>query len=340
MKTPIIYDKYGQPLRKWGEDDPAKMRFAEPTLTDLRPVDPVVSNLSIATRNEAFYWDQLAPVMEVGEKSGTIPIYTSGFWFRRQQGAERAAEAPYLRVGYGTTSTTYDTIEYGFEKLLGDPIVAGSQFPDNQEQVAADFIANLIQLEMEKLASAEFFVTGKWNSETTLTSTDQWSDQDASDPVSDINTGRRTIRREVGVNPNLLALGSLAYEQLQEHPLLQDKFKYTTPGPLNESQIAEALGVDEIIVMDSVEETTVQGGAGTRADIWTDNALLLVRNQPGLMVRNGGYMVMWNEKGNIPWSIDTYREEPRRSNVTRGFTHADPKVVSSVHGYLILDVAA
>ena len=340
MRTPLIYDKNGRPLRKWGEERGELMQFASPTLKDLRPVNPVVTNLSIAMRNENFFWDQIAPVMEVTEKSGTIPIYTAGFWFRRQQGAERAADAPYLRVGYGASTTTYDTIEYGFEKLLGDPIVAGSQFPDDQEEVAAEFIANLIQLEMEKLVAAEFFVASKWNTDNTLSGTSQWSDQDASDPIADMQTAKRTIRREVGSNPNLLAVGALAWEKLQEHPLLIDKYKHTSPGPLNQAQVADALGIDEIVVMDSVEETTAQGGAGTRADIWTDNALVLVRNQPGLMVKNGGYMVMWNEKGNIPWSIDTYREEKTRGNVTRGFTHADPKIVSSVHGYLFIDTVA
>lgn len=316
------------------------MMFAQPSLADLRPVDPVVTGLSIATRPENFVWDQIAPVMEVAEPTGTIPIYTSGPWFRRQEGAERAPEGTYLPVGYGTTTTTYRTAEYGFEKILGDVIRAGNQFPEDQEDVAAQFIANLINLELEKLAAATFFVTGAWNSEATLAGTDQWSDYDASEPMLKADDARRTIRRQTGVNPNILALGAETFDDLSKHPLVLDRYKYTQPGIITPQLLAPLFGVDEVIVGDAPEETTAEGGAGTRADIWTDNALFAVVNQPGSMVRAGGFMIMWNEKGNIPWVIESYRNEERRSNVTRGFTHADPVVVSNVHGYLFLNTAA
>ncbi len=334
----IIYDKNGRPLRRYGDYDP--MMFAQPTLNDLRPVNPVVQGLSIASRNMEFLWDKLAPVMEVSEKSGTIPTYTAGYWFRRQEGAERAPEGAYMRVGYGVSSDTFDCVEIGFEKLLGDPVRAGSQFPDDQEEVAAMFIANLIQLELEKRVAAAMFITSVWATNPTLTGTNQWTDKDVSDPIADIDTGKRTIRRATGVTPNRLFIGALTWEALKEHPLLIDKFKYTNVGILAPSDVAKVFDIEEIVVGDSVEETTLEGGAGTTADIWTDNALLTVSNAPGLMIAAGGFTVMWNEKGNIPWLIDTYREEGRRSNVTRGFTHVEPKIVSTAHGYIILDTNA
>ena len=337
---PLIYDKFGRPLRRWGEDSPTRAMFAQPTLADLRPVSPVTQNLSIASRNENFLWDKIAPVAEVSEKSGTVPIYSAGFWFRRQEGAERAPEGPYLRVGYGTTTTTYDAIEYGFEKLLGDPVVAGSQFPDAQEEVAAAFITNLIQLELEKRVAAATFVTSVWGTETTLSGTDQWSDLSSSDPVADAQVARRTVRRATGGEPNQLFIGALAWEKLSEHPLILDKYKHTQMAIMTPELVAPLMGVDEIIVGDSVEETTAEGGAGTTSDIWTDNALFSVSNRPGLMVAAGAFTFMWNERSNIPWAMETYRDESRRSMVTRGFTHADPKIVSSAHGYLILDTVA
>lgn len=340
MRQNVIYDKWGRPLRRWGEYDVPRAQFAQPGLADLRPVDPVVVGLSIAMRPENYIWDQVAPVMEVTEQSGTIPIYTAGFWFRRQEGAERAPEGPYLQVGYGTSTTTYETHEYGFEKPLGDVIRAGSQFPDDQEEVAAQFITNLINLEMEKLAAETFFVTGAWANEATLATTDQWSDYDASEPVLKADDAKRAIRRAVGVNPNVLVLGAETFDDLVKHPLILDRFKYTTPGVITAEMLAPLFGVETVVVGDAPEETTAEGGAGTRADIWGDSALFCVVNKPGLMVRAGAFTVMWNEKGNIPWLIETYRREEKRSLVTRGFTHADPKIVSTAHGYLFLDTAA
>lgn len=334
----LIYDKFGQVRRKADYHLPERLMFARPTLADVRPVDPVMSRLSIAMRNEKFFWDKLAPVAEVDEQSGTVPIYTAGFWFRRQEGAERAAEGPYLRVGYGVMTTTYDCVEIGFEKLLGDPIRAGSQFPDDLQEVDTLFLTNLIQLELEKRVAAAGFITGVWGTSTTPGATAKWDQYDTSDPINHFDTAVRTIRRATGVKPNSAFIGAEAWEYLKEHPLILDKYKHTQVGIMTPELVAPVLGIDELIVGDSVEESTAEGGAGTRADVWTDNALLLVRNEPGLMVQNGMYTVMWNERGNVPWGVDTYREEPRRSGVTRVFTHVDPKIVSSAHGYIYLNV--
>ena len=334
-----IYDRYGRPLRRWGDPDP-RASFAQPSLADLRPVDPVTTGLSIASRNTDYAWDKLAPVMEVAEKSGTIPIYTASYWFRRQEGAERAAEGPYNRVGYGTSTTTYDCVEIGFEKPIGDVVRAGSQFPDDQEEVAAQFLANLIQLELEKRVAAAMFVTGVWGTSTTLTLTDQWSDFDASDPIAKADTAKTTIRRATGAEPNLMFVGALAWEKLKEHPLVLDKYKYTQKGIMTEDMVAAVLGVDELVVGKSVEETGAEGASSSTADIWTDNALFLVANKPGLMVSAGGFTVMWNERGNIPWAVESYRDDTIRSNITRAFTHVDPQIVSSSHGYIYLDCVA
>jgi len=334
----IIYDKWGQARRKADYHLPERMMFAQPTLRDVRPVDPVMSRLSIATRNEAFFWDRLAPVAEVEEQSGTIPIYTSGFWFRRQEGAERAPEGPYLRVGYGVTSDSYSCVEIGFEKLLGDVVRAGSQFPDDLQEVDTQFLTNLIQIELEKRVAAAGFITGVWGTSTTPGATAKWDQYDTSDPISHADVAIRTIRRATGAKPNSMFVGALAWEYLKEHPLILDKYKHTQVGLMTPELVAPVLGVPEIIVGESSEETTAEGGAGTRADIWTDNVLFLVRNEPGLMVQNGMYTVMWNERGNVPWGVDTYRDEKDRSGVTRVFTHLAPKIVSSSHGYIYLDV--
>jgi len=68
--------------------------------------------------------------------------------------------------------------------------------------------------------------------------------------------------------------------------------------------------------------------------------LFQVVNPPALQVAASAYTVMWNEKGNIPWAVDSYREEGRRSNVNRVFTHLKPTIVSTFHGYLLLDTVA
>ena len=314
--------------------------MALPTLRDVRPVDPVLTNLSIGFKNEKFLWDKIAPPSEQAQKSGTFFLYTRDYWFRRQTGGKRAEDGSYTRVGYGVSSDTYKCEERGFEKLLDDPTRAASQTPEDLQVMDVQFLTNLIQLELEKDVAAACFVTDVWGTTATLTGTDQWSDYDGSDPIAKIDLAKRTILRGTGARANVLFLGLLAWEKLKEHPLLLDKYKHTQKGILDEALVAAALGIDEVIVGTSVENTAAEGQTFVPGDMWTDNALILVRNNPGLGVANGAYTFIWNERGNVPWAIESYRDEAKRGEVSRVFTHYVPKIVSSAHGYIFLDCVA
>lgn len=315
-------------------------RFALPTANDVRPVDPVLTNLSIGFKNDRFLWDQIAPSSEVALRAGTFFLYDRAYWMRRHEGAKRAEDGRYTRVGYGVSTDTYETIERGFEKLLDDPTEASSQTPDDLQRKDVEFLTNLIQLELEKDVAAGCFVTGVWGTSTTLSGTDQWSDYDSSDPITDANTAIRAIMRNTGTKPNMLFIGASSWDKLREHPLLLDKYKHTQVGVMTEALVAGALGIDELVVGDSVENTAGENVTYSGGDIWTDNALFAVKNAPGLSIAAGALTFIWNEAGNVPWAVQNYRSEEVRGNVTRVFTHYVPKIVSSQHGYIYLDTVA
>ncbi len=328
-----MYSRYQQHSQR-------RVQLAQPTASDVRPVNPVSSSLSIGFKNERFLWDMIAPVSEQTEQSGTYFVYDREFWFRRQEGAERAAEGPYTRVGYGVSNQTFNAREIGFEKLLGEVTRNASQTPENLETQDIQFLTNLIQLELEKRVSGVLFITGVWGTSNTLTGSNQWSDFANSDPIADADTASNTIRQNTGATPNTMFVGKVGWDQLKNHPLVLEKYKYTQRAIMTPELVAAVLEVPEITVGDSVENTAGENLAFTGADIWTDNALFLVRNNPALGVANGSYTFMWDEKGNIPWAVEDYQADDLRSTVNRIFTHIDPQIVSAQHGYLFLDVAA
>ena len=318
--------------------------MALPTIKDVRPVNPVLTNLSFGFANKGFLWDKIAPFAKQDQKSGTYFIYTRDYWFRRMKGAARASAGLYTRIGFGLDSSTYDCQEIGFEVPLDDPTVAASQTPEDLQTKAVAFLTNVMQIELEKLVAAAAFVTGVWGTTTSLSSTTQWSDFDNSDPIANAKTAKRAILRNTGAEPNTLFVGATAWDKLMEHPLIVEKYKYTQKGVMTPDLVAAVLDVKEIVVGDSIENTAAEKTPGTAsftgADIWTDNALFLVRNNPGLGVANGAYTFIWDEKGNVPWAVEDYRDEPIRSTITRIFTHQQVKVVSSQHGYIYLDCVA
>ena len=314
--------------------------MAQPALKDARPVDPVLSSLSLGFKNDRFIWDKVAPPVEVAEQSGTYFIWTKDFWMRRLNNAMRSPEGPYQRVGMEVSTSTYAALERGFEKVLGDVIVNATQIPD-LPGAAVEFLTNLIQLELEKDVAAGAFVTGVWGTTTTLSGSDQWSDFANSNPISNAQTAIRTIKRNTGTKPNRLIVGLLAWEKLADHPLIIERYKHTQSGIMTEELVAAALGVDELVVGDSVENSAAEGATYVGADIWTDNALFVATTEtPGRMVANGAYTFVWNERNNVPWAVERYRDETVRGDVARVFTHYDVNITSSAHGMIFLDTVA
>ncbi len=316
-------------------------RFTLPTINDVVGVNPALTDLSLGFKNDRFLWDQIARPKSSVNKTGTYASYTRDYWFRRQTGGKRAASGEYTQAqGYGITWPTFNCLERGFEKLLDDATRKANQTADDLAIVDVAYLTNLIQLELEKDVAAAAFITGVWGTSTTLALTDQWSDFDASDPIDKVEIAKRTIRRATGAKVNKMFIGAAAWEKLKEHPLLLDKYKHTQRGILTEELVAEALGVGQVIVGDSVENTAAEGATFAGADIWTDNCLLVVDNAPGLMTPTGALTFMWNEVGNVPWAIQSYRWEKGRGDVTRVLSHYDIKIVASALGYIFLDCVA
>jgi len=316
-----------------------------PTVNDVRVVDPIMTNLSLGFRNKEFFYDRIFPPVPVNQASGTFFIWTRDYWFRRPVGGVRAESGPYNRVGFGVGSDTYSTLEYGWEYALDEVTAKKSQTPESLDVLAAQYLSNIMQLELEKQAAAAGFVTSVWGTTTTLTTTDQWSDYDASDPIANADTAKRTIRRNTGDEPNMMFVGAITWEKLKEHPLILDKYKHTQTGILTEALVAAALGIDQLVVGKSVENTAVEKAPGTAsftgADIWGDSALFLkVTPSPGLMVPNGGYRYIWDEKGNVPWAMENYLEPQTRSTIHRIFSHWAYKITGAQYGYIYLDTNA
>ncbi|MAH46570.1 hypothetical protein CMI37_12135 [Candidatus Pacearchaeota archaeon] len=320
-----------------------RRKYAGPTQNDMRPVDPVLTDLSIGYKNPDFIWDLLAPVVPVDEKSGTYFIWDRDYWFRtfgESGGARRAPESPYLRLAYGATTGTFNTYETGFEKPTGDPIVAASQSPEALPQKDVSFLTNQMEMELEVDTAAELFVSGLYGTDNTLSGVSQWSDFANSDPVGDFDTAKGVVRKNTGTEPRRAIMGIETWNDLKEHPLILDKYKHTQSGIMTEALVAAALGVDEIIVGKTAKNTANEGQTFVGANVWGDNCLLIPAiDAPALETPAAAYTYVWDEVGNVPWAVQQYRDETIRGNVARILTHTDRKVTSAQSGYLFIDTS-
>lgn len=301
-----------------------------------------MTDLSIGYRNRNMMGQQIAPLIRRDQQSGLFFKWTKDFWFRRVPNAMRAPEGAYTRVGYGVENDTYFTPEKGFEKPTGRVIVNASQTPESLPQQDIRFITALMELEIEKsIEETVWSAASVWDNEPDLSGGTQWSET-TSTPIVNAQTAIRTVRRNTGEKPDTLALGSEAWDDLKEHADLTEKYKYTQPrgGVLSEDLVAQAMGVDRIIVGESVENTAEEGQTFVGADIWDDRALFFVHQPaPALMTPAAAYTMVWDEVGAFPWAVEQYYDQKIRSDVSRIFCHFVPKVTSAASGYRYDDVS-
>src|SRR5690606_27504749 len=128
----------------------------------------------------------------------------------------------------------------------------------------------------EKLYAAAAFKTGVWtaNTEQTGKSTSPSSNEflqfnDAnSTPLEVLQNQILKVETSTGRRPNVLVTNSNVEFALRRHPDLLDLYKYTSGGLVPRDKLAEAIGVEKILVGRAVENTAKEGQSASMSRVF------------------------------------------------------------------------
>lgn len=264
----------------------------QPTSSQVH-VDAILTNVSVAyfQQQQNFIASRVFPIVPVAKQSDKFFKYTKNDWFRDE--AQRRADATESAGGgYNLTTDSYQADVYAFHKDVGDQTRANADAPINVDREATEFVTSRIALKMETQFVSNFFTTSIWGTDSTPTNL--WSDYTSSDPIGDVETGKRTILSTTGYEPNTLVLGYDVFIQLKNHPDLVDRIKYTSSNVLTEDVMASLFGVPRVMVAKSVRATNNEGGTEAYAFNYGKNALLTYSApSAGLLQPSGGYVMSW-----------------------------------------------
>ena len=268
----------------------------QPDLRDVH-VDAALTNFSIAYLQDAadFVADQVFPIVPVEHKSDKYFVWAKDAFMRRGgRIAPFGQEAP--RGGFSLSNDNYsiETWRWAFD-LLPD-IRANADPGVNMEQAASEFVMRGLLIEREVNWGTAFFTAGVWGTDV-VAGTDYaaWDDPANSDPIADIATGRKAIKKNTGYLPNTLVVGFSVHEALKRHPLIVDRIKYTTSESVTQAIIARYLEIDRYLVAQSVQATNPEGETITTDFILGNHALLVYSAPaPNLMAHSGGYTFVWS----------------------------------------------
>lgn len=307
----------------------------QPTSSQVH-VDAILTNISVAylQQQQNFIATRVFPVVPVEKQSDKFFKYTKNDWFRDE--AQRRGDATESAGGgYNLTTDSYRADVFAFHKDVGDQTRANADAPINVDREAAEFVTSRLLLKMETEFVNSYFKSGVWA--TDATPSNLWSNYSTSDPIADVEAGKRAILSTTGFEPNTLVLGYDVFTKLKNHPDLVDRIKYTSSNVITSDMMARMFEVDRVLVAKSVKATNNEGATGAYDFTHGKHALLCYSApSPGLLQPSAGYVMSWTGvSGGIGTTIGTsrFRMESLKADRIEAEVAFDMKVVASDLGY-------
>lgn len=301
-------------------------------------LDAALTEFAKAFRNNALVSDIVFPRVSVGRQ-------TDKYWVFGRESQElleqdlRHGGAPAQRIRMSLSTDSYKAESHALASEIPDEDLQNYEAGDLRQD-ATQVLIDKILLHKEK-RFADLITTTNVTNNITLTGTSQWNDFSGSDPIGDIETGKTSIRKNAGVEPNLLVIGEPVYTKLIAHPNIVERFKFTMPGAIGAVELASAFAIPQVLVARAV----FTNEAGTVDFLFGKKALLCyVTPQATRRDISFGKTFVW---ANAPGTIGGIGVVPGRvadptakGEIVGVDFYYDQKITAVEAGYLIENAVA
>jgi hypothetical protein len=276
--------------------------------TDLY-VDAPLTNVSIQYKNLDYIADLVLPRIQVKQETGII--WTMGTENFNLKEAARGDKSVSKRSGYTVSSSaTYRIVNYALSDVVTQGMRDMAANPMQPETDTTEYLTEQLMLYKEYTVGSALFNTGATGfsgyTETLNASSSryQWSDYTNSTPLEDATYAKNKIATNSGATSGIvLVVGADVWQQLENHPDILDRIKYTQFGVITEQLVAKAMQLDNIFVGKSLYNTANEGQTASLARIWGKFALFMHKPATvGLktaataaLIHGGNYVRKWTE---------------------------------------------
>ena len=344
------------------------MPFSQPSRSDVHVNRPLTNiSLAFSQRESNFVADKVFPNIPVSKQSDAYFTYDRG-QFNRDEMEIRAPGTESAGGGYDIATDTYFANTRGYHKDVPDQVRANSDSPINLDREATEFVTRKGLINREVNFTAQYFTAGDpgdtWTFDADGVSsgatapasfdpTDaannqklHWNDA-SSTPIEDVRQGKRFVLESTGFIPNVLTLGRDVFDTLLDHPDIVgrlDRGQTSGPAAASRDSLAALFEVEDILVMDAIQNTAVEGQTNVHAFIGGKNAMLTYRpGSPGVMTPSAGYTFGWTGLlGSTPngMRIRRFRMEHLQSDRVEVDMSYAQKIVSADLGYFFGAIVA
>lgn len=318
----------------------------QPTLSAVH-VNRPLTNISLAyiQAQTNFIAARCFPRVPVEKRSDLYFRYSKAD-FLRDEMQKRAPATESAGAGYALDTDSYVCDVWSLHKDLDDQIVSNYDDPLDAGRDATQYLTQQGLIRLERQFASDYMGSGIWG--TTVTGGSgftQWSDP-SSDPETDVSLGRTTILQNTGMMPNRLVVSHPVHEALKKHPVIKDRFKYTTSESVTEDMLSRFFEIDQYLVSRAVYNSAKEGAAGTYGFAVGKHALLCYANPaPSLMVPSAGYIFTWRGLlggvgGDLGFGLKSFRMDQLSADRIEAESAFDMKMVAADLGYFFADAVA
>lgn len=289
-----------------------------------------LTNLGMAYyQNAANYFARaIFPICRVSQSSDTYYIFNKEDLLRdgwAKKPAYGKVMPTVVSEHTGIYNVTVDQMIMGIDQIRQTDLQRrqGPSIKDPAQQ-RTKTIAEQANIHQDRMFADAFFRPGTWSNEWTGVDTTTPGEKQFikfsngnSDPIKFINDQKLAMHRETGRTPNKLALGANVFDALCLHPAILERVKYggSTANPANVTKnvLAQLFGIDELVVLMSIQNTAKMGKEAAMDFIGDPNGMLLAytTNAPAVDEPSAGYIFAWDMLGDgqiMP--IRRYQGEP------------------------------
>ena len=278
----------------------------------------------ISNSMEGFIADQVMPVYPVDEKSATYDVIPAEAMLKIYD-TERGSGGVYNSADWQYETGFYTTRDRGWVEILFDD--RRREFDRRSGGDGAAEMITMMRAQKIMRRAREKRVADMVLNATNFTAnaiTNEWDDFTNATPITDIKTGKESVRLASGMYPNTLIVNEFVFENLLRCDEVRDilTFNYGAQVDLDnitKAQLASILRVKQILVGGEIYDSAASGQDKSTANIWSNEYAMLTTVSESIDISEPsiGRTFLWTTDSANMEVTEQYRDEDRRADKYR-----------------------
>lgn len=313
------------------------MPFPSQTLTTLRPdLGGSLMEFDLLANQQRFVGLRVFPAFEAAEQSGTFGRVTIESLLKSIE-TSRAPGAGYNRDLWDFEEDSYACREHGVEQPLDDRQARMYRNYFDAETISTRRAQSMVLTAHESRVAALVQASTNTTSAGTV-----WSDHANATPISNVEAALVAMYGR-GVIANAVVITWEAFRNVRQCAQVIERLNGAGAG---QRATASDIGEAELALVFGVPNVFVAGGqnfsSGAIGSVWdkTEAHVLRIAETNDIQEPACGRTIHWAEDGSqIGTAVESYRDEPKRSEIVRARMDTDeklmfPEAIQSITGVL------